>query len=87
MDFNSTATLVYSKTVPQLPPTTIKVEAEPCMDPLQQSASVGETFYKPEMVRSGCTTEKNTGLTYDPRFSLSGVYSTLFQVEEESNVN
>lgn len=30
--FNSTASVIYSKQVPQLPPTTIKIEYEPCMN-------------------------------------------------------
>ena len=72
--------MIYSKTVPQLPPTTIKVEQEPCMDALEQSSSPGEQFYLPEMMRSGCTEEKNTGLVYDPRFVPSGLFTDLYSV-------
>ena len=84
--FNDTASLVFSKSVAQLPPTTIKVEREPCMDALQQSSSPGERFYRPEMMRSGCTTEKNTGLVYDPRFSASGLYTDLYSVQTGNSV-
>ena len=84
--FNDTTSLVFSKGVPQLPPTTIKVEQEPCMDALRQSSSPGEQFYRPEMMRSGCPTEKNTGLVYDPRFSVSGLYTSLYSVQTENSV-
>ena len=57
------------------------------MDSFEQSNSPGEQFYLPEMMRSGCTTEKNTGLVYDSRFSPSGLYTDLYSVEEASNVN
>ena len=79
--------MVYSKTVPQLPPTTIKVEHKPCMDSFEQSNSPGEKFYAAQMMRSGCTTEKNTGQVIDSRFSPSGLYTDLYSVEEASNVN
>lgn len=78
--FNETSSLVYSKTVPQLPPTTIRVEQEPCMDAFEQSNSPGELFYLPEMMRSGCTEEVNTGLVYDSRFTVSGLYTDLYTV-------
>ena len=39
IQFNETASVVFTKKAPQLPPTTIRVEAEPCMDPAEQSAS------------------------------------------------
>ena len=84
--FNDTTSVVFSKTVPKLPPTTIKVEQEPCMDSHEQSNSPGEQFYLPEMMRSGCTEEKNTGLVYDPRFSPSGLYTDLYSVQTSSNV-
>ena len=84
--FNETASLVFSRTVPQLPPTTIKVEQEPCMDALQQSSSPGEQYYLPELMKNGCTTEANTGLVYDPRFSASGLYTDLYSVQTENSV-
>ena len=56
------------------------------MDALQQSTSPGEQFYRPEMMRSGCTTEKNTGLVYDPRFSVSGLYTDLYSVQSANYV-
>lgn len=84
--YNSSASIVYSKQVPQLPPTTVKVETEPCMDAFQQSGSTGEQWYLPEMQRNGCTTETNTGLTFDPRFSLSGLYTNLADVQSTSGV-
>ena len=34
----------------------------------------------------GCNTEKNTGLMYDPRFSKSGIYTDLFDVELNNGV-
>ena len=46
----------------------INVEYEPCMDPFQQSSSVGELYYGPEMMKSGCTIEKNSRYTTDPRY-------------------
>ena len=36
--FNDTALIAYSRSEPNLPITTIKVEHEPCMDPFYQSS-------------------------------------------------
>ena len=80
VSYNSSASIVFSKQVPQLPPTTVKVEAEPCMDAFEQSASDGELWYLPEIQKNGCTTEKNTGLVFDPRYSRSGLYTNLYEV-------
>ena len=38
------------------------------------------------MINSGCTVEKNTGLVYDPRFSVSGLNSNVYQVQSYSHV-
>ena len=56
------------------------------MNALEQSSSPGEQFYLPEMMRSGCTEEKNTGLVYDPRFLSSGLFTDLYSVQTENNV-
>ena len=84
--FNSTASVVYSKAASKLPPTTIKVEHEPCMDAMEQSSSPGEQFYLPEMMRDGCTEEKNTGLVYDTRFTPSGLFTDLYSIQTDSKV-
>ena len=56
------------------------------MDALEQSSSPGQQFYLPEMMRSGCTEEKNTGLVYDPRFTPSGLFTDLYSVQTENSV-
>ena len=56
------------------------------MDTLEQSSSPGEQFYLPEMMRDGCTEEKNTGLVYDTRFTPSGLFTDLYSVQTDSNV-
>ena len=66
--FNSTASVVYSKQVAQLPPTSIKIGTDPCMVPIEQSIDLGEEFYDAEVVKRGCSEEKNTDLVYDPRY-------------------
>ena len=40
----------------------------------------------PEIVQSGCTEEANTGLTYDPRFSVSGMYTNVYDVQKGNGV-
>ena len=57
------------------------------MDSFEQSNSPGEQFYLPEMMRSGCTEEKNTGLVYDSRFKPSGIYTNLYDVQSENGVS
>ena len=56
------------------------------MNSHEQSNSPGEQFYPLEIMRSGCTEEKNTGLVYDPRFTPSGLYTDLYSVQTSSNV-
>ena len=56
------------------------------MDSFEQSNSPGEQFYLPEMMRSGCTVEKNTGLVYDSRFKPSGIYTNLYDVQADNGV-
>ena len=58
--FNDSTSVVFSKSVPQLPPTTRKIEYEPCMDSFYQSKSPSQMFYKPELMTFGCVEEKNT---------------------------
>ena len=57
------------------------------MDAFEQSNSPGEQFYLPEMMRFGCTIEMNTGLTYDPRFKPSGIFTNLQDVEQDNGVS
>ena len=38
------------------------------------------------MMKSGCTTEKNTGLVYDPRFKPSGLFTDVLSVQSASEV-
>ena len=57
------------------------------MDAFQQSGSDGEQWYLPEIERGGCTVEINSGLTFDPRFSLSGLHTTLAAVQSENGVS
>ena len=57
------------------------------MNPLEQSKSVGEKFYAAELPEShGCTSEKTTGLVYDPLFTASGLHTTVYDVQVENNV-
>ena len=57
------------------------------MDAFQQSGSEGEQWYLPEIQRGGCTVEANSGLTFDPRFSLSGLHTTLADAQNGSEVS
>ena len=34
----------------------------------------------------GCSVEKNTGLTNDPRYSESGIYTTEFDMRDDSGI-
>ena len=68
--FNDTTNIVFSRMASNnLPITTTRVEYQPCMDPFYQSNSPGKKFYGTELMQSGCSKEKNTGLTSDPRFT------------------
>ena len=86
MAFNGTASLAYTKKWPSLPPTTIRIEAEPCMDAFEQSSSPGQKFYGAEVVTHGCTTEQFSGLTYDPRYRYSGLNTNLDSVQSDNGV-
>ena len=86
LTFNDTTSLVYSTLVPQLPVTATRVEVEPCMDPTLQSASEGQEYYKAEVNQLNCVQEKNTNLVYDPLYSSSGLYISLFEVQSENDV-
>ena len=50
IQFNDTTYLMYSKTVGSLPPTTIVVEYQPCMNPTEMSISPDQQFYKTELL-------------------------------------
>ena len=39
-----------------------------------------------ELMQFGCSTEKNTGLMYDPRFTKSGIYTDDFNVQVNNGV-
>jgi len=65
-----------------MPPTTTKIESQPCMDSFQQSALPYSDFYEPEMMRSrgGCIEEPNTKLIYDPRYTEAGFFTNEYDV-------
>ena len=56
------------------------------MDPIQESISPSEEFYMAELLRSGCDTETNTNLVYDPRFTPSGLYTNVYTVQSDNSV-
>ena len=57
------------------------------MNPLEQSKSTGEQFYLAELPATrGCSQEKTTGLVYDPLFQASGLFTTVYDVQDENNV-
>jgi len=84
--FNSTASIVFSKDAPNLPITTTKVEYQPCMDSLYFSSSPNQFYYDAEVERFGCVMEKHNMLTYDPRFTTSGLHTDLYEVQKTSTV-
>ena len=59
------------------------------MDPTEQSMATKtiQLFYPAERVWNGCTLEPNTQLLADPRFTPSGLYTTLNEMQRESNVD
>ena len=83
--FNDTTTLIYSTDVNSLPITSTAIQYEPCLNPLQQSKSPDESFYKPELMRGGCE-EQDTGLTYDPRYKGIGLYTDQADVYNENGL-
>ena len=38
------------------------------------------------MMKTGCTTEKNTDLVYDPRYKTSGLFTNVLSVQSSSEV-
>ena len=44
------------------------------MNPSQQSESIGEEFYKTELMQNGCSLAENDLIT-DPRYYPSGLYT------------
>ena len=56
------------------------------MDSFYRSSSPDQLFYEAEIEKGGCITEKNTGLTYDPRFVASGLHTSLLDVQKASSV-
>ena len=38
------------------------------------------------MMKNGCIEEPNTGYVYDPRFTVSGLYTNVYDVQEQNNV-
>lgn len=75
MAFNSTTSLVFSKTATNnLPITQTRTEHKPCADSLYQSLSPGQTYFYPtEYNDVGCEVEKNTGKINDERYMHSGL--------------
>ena len=84
-----------------MPPTTIRVTYEPCLDHMSASAGEGTKRLPMEVMQSTeCPFEPNTGLTYDERFREisewetnetkimrdNGVYDRLVN-EEPSAIN
>ena len=39
------------------------------------------------MMQGTCQTQAMTGLLYDPRFSVSGLYTNLYDIYEENGVS
>ena len=86
MAYNTTASLVYSKTVAQMPPTTRKVEYKPCKRPSEQSASPNQKYYAGELAKSGCNLEQVTGYVNDPRFEATGLHGNVYDVQNDNGV-
>lgn len=85
--FNSTTSIAYSKKEDKRPPTTIKLEDEPCMDSFMQSSSFGARFYGPELQNSsGCKIEKFNGIKHDPRYIQGGFETNELEVQDENGV-
>ena len=50
------------------------------MNANEQSEWPSQSFYKAEMMQGGCTEEVNSGLVYDPRYVVTGLYTNLYEV-------
>ena len=48
--------------------------------------SGSKSAYEAEVLRTGCTVESNSNLVYDPRYSPSGLFSTIYQVQNDNGV-
>ena len=61
--------LVYGKNVNSLPITSVRVESQPCADPLQVSSSTGTVALPNELSDLKlCERQQSTGFTQDGRF-------------------
>lgn len=83
MTYNSTVSLAAtkdSKGIDQKPPTTIRLEYQPCSDQYQQSWGPVITAYPAELVTTGCTFDNQVNSQNDPRFSNTGLFATEYSV-------
>ena len=55
------------------------------MNPGQQSESIGEEFYKTELMQNGCSEADNEYIT-DPRYYPSGLYTNQYAVQSVNGV-
>ena len=64
--------LVYSKHTNSMPPTSMRVEFQPCVDPDTMSSSPGTVALPNEVQPAGsCEKEPSTGLILDARYSAA----------------
>ena len=91
--------IVYSKKTDSLPITSMRIEDKPCADPGVFSSASGTYGLPSEVMKpSTCQLEKNTGKTFDERYSQAsifqmsemdimkenGVYERLYKQEAEA---
>ena len=74
----NTSYVVFSKQVDKMPPTTIRVGFAPCMNQFEQShgPEMNPSVYPPEIVKPGCTLDKQKLLVTDPRYTQIKEFKT-----------
>ena len=65
-----------------MPPTTIKVEYDPCLNQFEQSQIPSEngTYFPAEVVIPGCSNDTQFDIKTDPRFIKTGFETNEYNV-------
>ena len=89
LTFNETASIAFSRSVPQLPITTIKTSLKPCLNSLYQSPSAiyENAFHLGEIMNiKGCPYVQESDEYFDPRYYDSGLRTDELTIQTDNGV-
>ena len=80
------ASIAYYKSTNNLPLTSFRIGATPCINPSIQALATGETYYPSQLLPGVCREDSFLGTSTDPRFTESGLNTNVYSMYEVNGV-